>query len=517
MKGRWGLQAKMTASFVAITAGAVLITELVILGAAALSPGGQLSGHELQLRVQAAAAGLADKLAVTVVSTGRLPGTTLGTPGVPVTPGLAQPDSYWGVAIPQTNTLPCDLAPASFAVAVSPAGLVLATSYPACYPVRSQGAEAEGGAPGKMLHSFGQPAGGSGSASLPSGRVVWAAAPIMLTSPDKDAPGKAAPTPEPAASAQGREYGMVYVEVPAAAAAPGGVRVSASLIRTGALVLLLAIPAGLAFGLLSTRRLTRRLRRLAASTLEIADGGFEGRIPVSGTDEVARLEENFNRMAGRLQASVDSQRQLAEANARHQERSRIARELHDSISQELFSLSVLAGGLRRALPPGSSVLTEVETMERTAGDTMREMQSLLLALRPVALDEAGLASALEQVCGAYRARLGVEIRTELDALTLPAALEHAILRVTQEALANAVRHAGAEVIWVRLRGGPDQVTLEVADNGRGFDAGGPRAAGGGLGLRAMRDRAADQGGQLTIDSAPGTGTIVQARFPWGSP
>ena len=513
MKGRWGLQAKMTASYVAITAGAVLATELVILGAAALSPPAQLSRQDLQPRVQAAAAGLAAKLAATVIRTGRLPGTELGTPGIPVTPGQAQPDSGGGVAVPQTTTPLCDLAPASFAVVVSRTGTVLATSYPACYPVGSQGADAEAGAPRKMLRSFGQPAGGSAQASLPSGPVIWAAAPIMLTKPDKGAAGQGQPAPGPSPSGQGPEFGMVYLEVPAAAPGPGGIRASSSLITTGLVVLLVAVPAGLAFGLLSTRRLTRRLKRLAASTLEVADGGFEGRIPVSGTDEVAQLEENFNRMAGRLQASVDAQRQLAEANARHQERSRIARELHDSISQELFSLSVLAGGLRRALPPGSPVLAEVETMERTAGDTMREMQGLLLALRPVALEEAGLASALEQVCAAYRARLGVEVRAELEPVALPSALEHAILRVTQEALANAVRHSGAEVIWVRLHGGPDRVTLEVADDGRGFDAGAPHAAGGGLGLRAMRDRTAEQGGQLAISSAPGTGTVVYASFP----
>jgi signal transduction histidine kinase len=516
MKGRWGLQAKMTASFVAITAGAVLITELVILGAAALSPPAQLSAQYVQPRAQITAAGLAAKLAVTVIRTRGLPGTALGTPGIPVTPGLAQPDGFGGVAIPQTTTTLCDLAPASVAVVVSRTGTVLATSYPACFPVGSQGADAQAGAPRKVLASYAAPAaGGSGRATLPSGKVVWAAAPIRLTAPDKGTPGSGQPAAESSASAPGREFGVVYVEVPAAAPGPGGIRVSSTLVRTGLVVLLLAVPAGLVFGLLSTRRLTRRLKRLAASTLEVADGGFEQRIPVTGTDEVARLEENFNRMAGRLQASVDAQRQLAEANARHQERSRIARELHDSISQELFSLSVLAGGLRRALPPGSSVLTEVETMERTAGDTMREMQSLLLALRPVALEEAGLASALEQVCGAYRARLGVEVRAELDPVDLPAALEHAILRVTQEALANAVRHAGARVIRVRLRGEPEQVTLEVADDGRGFDPGPPLAwaDGGGLGLRAMRDRAADQGGQLTIDSAPGAGTVVRACFP----
>jgi len=217
-------------------------------------------------------------------------------------------------------------------------------------------------------------------------------------------------------------------------------------------------------------------------------------------------------MAGQLQASLDVRRQLAEANARHQERARIARELHDSISQELFSLSVLAGGLRRALPPGSRVLTEVETMERTAGDTMREMQSLLLALRPVALEEVGLASAIEGICRAYTQRLGVQVQAELDPVTLEPALEHAVLRVTQEALANAVRHADADRVTVRLRAGEDRVVLEITDSGRGFDVAARQQSAVGLGLRTMRDRVAEHGGQLTIDSAPGAGTRVLACF-----
>jgi signal transduction histidine kinase len=126
--------------------------------------------------------------------------------------------------------------------------------------------------------------------------------------------------------------------------------------------------------------------------------------------EVSRLEENFNRMAGRPQASLDATRQLGEANARHEERTRIARELHDSISQELFSLSVLAGGL----PAGSAVLPQVEIMERTAGDTMREMRSLLLALRPVALEGDDLPGALAGVCGSYGERLAIPVTAQLD-------------------------------------------------------------------------------------------------------
>jgi signal transduction histidine kinase len=511
MKGHRGLQAKMAASYVAVTAGAVLITELVILGAVALSTPGLLSSAGLQERARTAAVGLAAKLSATVISTGQFPGPGLGTPGVPVDPGLAQPDSSGGLAIPQTKTPVCDLASASFAVVVSRSGTVLASSYPACFGVGGRGADAEAGAPRKVLQSFAQPAVGSGHASLPSGQVVWATAPIVATPVVKggQTPGQAS-----SAADTGKTFGTVYLEVPASARPYGGFRVSASLTRTGLLILVLAVPAGMAFGLLSTWRLIRRLRRLAASTLEVADGGFERRIPVSGADEVSQLEENFNRMAGRLQASLDAERQLAEANARHQERSRIARELHDSISQELFSLSVLAGGLRRALPSGSAVLTEVETMERTAGNTMREMQTLLLALRPAALDEVGLTTALEGICRAYRERLGVEVQTDVESVVLPATLEHTIFRVTQEALANAVKHASATVIRVRLRTGPEQILLEVADNGCGFDPGrGPDADTGGLGLRTMHDRVAEQRGQLVIDSAPGMGTIVRARFP----
>jgi len=141
------------------------------------------------------------------------------------------------------------------------------------------------------------------------------------------------------------------------------------------------------------------------------------------------------------------------------------------------------------------------------------MQSLLLALRPVALDEVGLASAIEGVCHAYNARLGVRVRTELEPVTLSPALEHAVLRVTQEALANAVRHGDADLITVRLHADHDGVVLEITDNGQGFDVAARQADAAGLGLRAMCDRVAEHGGVLAIDSAPGAGTRVRARFP----
>jgi signal transduction histidine kinase len=505
MKARSGMQAKMTASYVAVTAGAVLIAGIVIIGVAALNSAHPLSGKELQARAQVTAAGLAAKLAATAGATGGLPKTALGDQAVNPTPGVAQPDKYGGVVIPETSGPGCVLAPASFAAVVSPAGTVIATSYPACFKV------GEAGAPTKMIMSLSPQAGGSGTVHLSSGTAVWGAAPIEAGG----APPKGTATASGSGKTPGPQpLGAVYVEVPAAARGSGGISVSWPLILAGLLVLGLSVPVGIVFGLLSTRRLTRRLKRLTASTLEVAGGAFEQRIPVAGRDELAQLEENFNRMAERLHASLETERKLAAANARHKERSRIARELHDSISQDLFSLSVLAGGLRRALPPGSPVLAEVATMERTAGDTMREMQVLLLELRPMALDEVGLPAALAEICRAYRDRLGIDVQAEVESVALSPALEHAVLRVTQEAIANSVKHSAATIVHVRLRGDEDEIVLRVTDNGHGFDvAADIDGAGGGLGLRVMRDRVAEHGGLLAIESARGGGTAVIATFP----
>jgi len=157
-------------------------------------------------------------------------------------------------------------------------------------------------------------------------------------------------------------------------------------------------------------------------------------------------------------------------------------------------------------------------MERTAGGALREMRSLLLALRPAALEEADLGGAIAGVCRAYSERLGIPVRPELElpgpgATALPAAVEHAVLRVTQEAVANAARHAGPDQVTVRLQADGRRVELEVADDGRGFDVAARLAEGSGLGMRTMRDRVTELGGRLTIDSAPGAGTRVRANFP----
>jgi len=514
MRGRLGLQAKMTASYVLVTAAAVVLVEIVVLGFVVPGLGSELDRTAL---VRTTAAAYASRASQLTGSLGRLPTARefqLGEPSLRLAPGeaLVAPDAT-GVRIPYTPDPQDDAKPMSLALLLAPDGRVVASSYPARYKV---GSRVDGPGVGPLPDAIrNRPLadtfkGVSSASPSPTakGDVLWATEPLL----DKGnliAAKQQKPLP-PAGL-----LGVVYVQVPAEANLPAtatSTGSASSQLGVGLLVLVAAVPVGLVFGLLSTRRLIRRLRRLAASTVAVAEGDFQHRLPVSGGDEVAQLEHNFNRMAERLDAAMAAERQLAGAG----ERARIARELHDSISQDLFSLRLLAGGLRKALPPGSALQPQVETMEQTATGTMHEMQALLLELRPVALEDAGLVPALEELCRAYGDRLGVTVDAELEPVELAPAAEHAVLRVVQEALANAVKHARPTRIALRLHHQDGQVAVTVVDDGGGFDpAKAERRRGMGLGL--MRERVTELGGTFLLDSTPGTGTSVRILLPRGRP
>jgi HAMP domain-containing protein len=449
LAGRWGLRAKMTASYVLVTAAAVVLVEAVALGVVVPKV---LSRSDRTALLQATAGGLASSVPRQGPLRDQLPTPAvfrLGEPGLGLGPGeAAATDAATAVLIPFTSTAQDDSRPMSLALLVDSGGRIVVSSYPARYPVGARLADLAVGALPAVVRTRPLSAWykGNGIDRTASGDVVWAAAPVTNPSKGEVSPAGKAPVGQPLPPTGPAVLGTVYVQVPASVRLPplAGVASLSTLewllpeLLIGLLVLAGSVPVGIAFGFLSTRRLIGRLRRLGASTVAVADGDFRHRLPASGADEVAQLERNFNRMAERLTAAVAAERQLAGAS----ERARIGRELHDSISQDLFSLRLLAGGLRKALPAGSPLITQVETMERTATGTMHEMQALLLELRPVALDGAGLLPALDELCRAYRDRLGVTVHAELQPVELAPEVEHAVLRIVQEALANAVKTVG---------------------------------------------------------------------------
>jgi signal transduction histidine kinase len=202
-----------------------------------------------------------------------------------------------------------------------------------------------------------------------------------------------------------------------------------------------------------------------------------------------------------------------------EERARLARELHDSVTQALFSMTLHARSVqmqleRAGMAEEAHLRTGVQQLVDLAQGALAEMRALIFELRPGALQEEGLVAALRKHAAALSAReeVAIEVRTSADRIALAAAVEEQLYRLAQEALNNAVKHARARDITVCLDPTNDGgLGLQVCDDGIGFD---PKVIPPGhLGLTTMADRARLLGGTLEITSAPGQGTEVRVMIP----
>jgi len=209
-------------------------------------------------------------------------------------------------------------------------------------------------------------------------------------------------------------------------------------------------------------------------------------------------------------AQLYRQAQLAAAL---EERQRLARELHDSISQALYGIALGSHAALEMLPKKpAEVDGALRYVLSLAEAAVAEMRALIFELRPESLEREGLVGALERQVAAVRARYRLHVEATLAAEPdLPLAEKEALYRIAQEAMQNAGRHANARRIDLRLCMEPGVVILEVEDDGKGFDPDLPYPAH--LGLQSMRERAANVGSHLTIRSAPGQGTTVRVTTP----
>jgi two-component system, NarL family, sensor histidine kinase LiaS len=499
-RGTWGLSSRLIASYILVTLAVVVLVEALVLGYQAPQ---LVNDAQLQAQVTGTAQSYSQQLALRYP--GGVPaGTLLGEPA----PGghdrggkmgMAPPDPYGSTLhVPAISGPIYDHQAVVAVVAVAADGTIVASSAPSRYPAGRPAASELPLVAIAAGQRMGKP---GGSASTPYGSVLWSVSPVGTS------------TNPPASSAKLVAY--VYVQAPYSTGFMNPLRVWSKLgqqpgsgaLRSGALALLIAIvPVGVLFGLLASRRLVRRVRRLEQATLAVADGDYTVTLPASGRDEVGRLEANFTVMTRQLDSALAAERQRATGDARDAERARIAREIHDAISQHLFGLRMIAAGMRRA-DPGNQ---QVRAIERISDEALLDMQTLLEELRPAGLDGVGLAPALQEICAAYHDRLGVAVDASLDDVTVPAPVEHALLRITQEACTNAVRHGNARRLAVSMSREDGQVELAVRDFGTGFDPAAPHA---GSGLTHIRDRVAELGGTVDIDSAPGRGAALTVRVP----
>ena len=221
-------------------------------------------------------------------------------------------------------------------------------------------------------------------------------------------------------------------------------------------------------------------------------------------------------LAEQIGISVENYRlrQRIEAAVTLEERGRLARDLHDSVTQSLYSLSLFARSGRDAVEEGDTdrLVANLSTLEATALEALREMRLLLYELQPEVLEQEGLIRTLEQRFDLVERRAGMKaalILQAADGLQLPPALERGLYYLAIEALNNVLKHARATEVRLLLRQSVSSLRLEISDDGCGFD---PQQVSAGYGLRDMHERAERLGGQLEISSAPGVGTRIVAEF-----
>ncbi|NWF68980.1 MAG: sensor histidine kinase, partial [Chloroflexi bacterium] len=298
-----------------------------------------------------------------------------------------------------------------------------------------------------------------------------------------------------------------------------------------------ALALAAALGMAAALYLRRDLE-LAETALKNLNDGQSVPAALNGRWPLKPLLAQINTLLARERDTGALREQLVQqvgTTAAQEERNRLARDLHDSIKQQIFSISVSAAAVQARwehdVEGAKSALNDVR---RSAQEAMVEMRALLQQLGPAPLEKVGLVQALRDQCEALGYRTGAQVTCDVGGLPdderLPLGAQESVFRIAQEALGNVARHARAEKVAVRLKvlekgdaaaqpgGAPlaqvAQVLLEVCDDGQGFDA---QSAGAGMGLNNMRARAARLGGVLDLQSAPGQGTTLRVRIPLTQP
>ena len=285
-----------------------------------------------------------------------------------------------------------------------------------------------------------------------------------------------------------------------------------ALLGIGAIAL--TVPAailGTIFGFVTAWGLTRRLRRLASAARAWSQGDFSVVTRDRSKDELGQLSRELNSMAEQLENLLQTREELATLEVRN----RFARDLHDSVKQQVFATSLQIAAARALIDQdkeaAESHLGQADELVRLA---QKELNVLIHQMRPAALEGKGLSTALSDYAADWSRRseipAEVHIRGERETSL---EVEQALFRVAQEALANVARHSGARSVEVDLSYDANIVTLRVVDDGHGFDP--AKDKGEGFGLRSMSERLEKLGGRVDIESAPGEGTRVVCVCPLG--
>lgn len=235
------------------------------------------------------------------------------------------------------------------------------------------------------------------------------------------------------------------------------------------------------------------------------------------SNDINRIRERLVQLSADLQeftatpvfVGEDTKEEIIE-----KERSRIARELHDSVSQQLFAAMMMLSAINETIDGQLSepIKKQLIKVEEVIGNAQTEMRALLLHLRPVALEDRSLKQGITNLLEELYSKVSLELKWELMETTLDSGIEDHLFRIVQEAVSNTLRHAKANKLEVYLNQTQDSVTLKIVDDGVGFESNQPDKVGS-YGLRNMRERVVGLGGTFKIVSIKQQGTILDISIP----
>ncbi len=295
------------------------------------------------------------------------------------------------------------------------------------------------------------------------------------------------------------------------------------LIMHGLTLMIIAAAAGAILGYLLSISTKRRIEQLQQAMIYLEKGSLIHHIPEMGEDEFGRLRDQFVRIGKKWEEQVSSLQRLSTDNAKlaeqarfsavTEERQRLARELHDAVSQQLFAISMTATAAGRTIDQDiDKTKRQIALIEEMSSVAQSEMRALLLHLRPVHLKGKSLAEGLEELIQELQAKVPIDIRFDMDRqMRLNKGVEDQLFRIVQEALSNILRHSKASRTDIRLYIDQDVVKLLIRDNGIGFDIQEKKHAS--YGIETMQERVNEIGGSMQIVSAPGKGTKLDIRVP----
>nr|WP_255640026.1 histidine kinase [Pseudalkalibacillus hwajinpoensis] len=287
--------------------------------------------------------------------------------------------------------------------------------------------------------------------------------------------------------------------------------------------MLLVIVLGSYFSYKDTLSIRNRLEDISTQIITLSRGRFTEKIKLTEEDEIGRISFELNELTDKLQKQVTSLQNLANQKAELaekargaaiiEERQRLARDLHDAVSQQLFALNMMSSAsikmMDRDIETAKSQMVDVADL---ASKAQVEMRALLLHLRPIHLSEDTLCVGITKLVDELEKKSGVTFHLTLDELPeLPGGIEENLFRIVQESLGNALRHAEASVIRITVKLKKKQFLLHIKDNGKGFEMNENKK--GAYGLDSMQERSDEIGGQFRVSSRPDEGTLVEVRVP----